>query len=611
MTVSRFFETFKEDLVRELNKHTIGLDYKNHFLPASSLRALVTYERLRLLLPSSDEYHILWLLENASITFSITLLSLNRYQEFVDALDCFAHHKFDDSYLPIPDLTAAQADELCKCGGAPEEGQPPDRGTRHGLGSTRDVLPCHHERTRKVFSPVYWGLLSKRQFFNEQWSFIPQHFDTATFEYNLESQRLLPFIVEPEDNRKAGGFGDVRHVRIPKEYFLECEGINDSLKWQSDQDRHIQVAIKTIRPRNETYYDIESEWRREVHAHRTLNAIHHQNIVKGLGAFRQGEKYHLILEWATGGSLNEFWANHPEPQLTASKILEFLEQMRGLADALNYLHNTGSVRTRIRKGLPSNRAAFLGDSNFPDFGMSHKFSAQLYLITALYEQYSALKFTHYTDKSTAISGMELRLTRSFGKRSGAGIFQQHQGRWLLWERAEGVESLVRVQFPDTITINRPPSWSFMSYIGAITYIIPPSSQIIWNDRIRLTLTGDPSTMWLYTKEKLELKSRILTLTDHDVEKIAEVNKKSRSRVERAQNEVYITFDDPNTATEPIKTFILIGTLRLGGDLGARNYVLAVRPVSGSKLVYERVGAGWLPDWLLDAAWEPFPYFPII
>ncbi len=79
---------------------------------------------------------------------------------------------------------------------------------------------------------------------------------------------------------------------------------------------------------------------------------------------------------------------------------------------------------RIRHGLTANsdRAAFLGDLNFPDFGMSHKFSTQLYLITALYEHYSALSFTHYTDKSIAISGMELRLTGSSTSRAALAFF---------------------------------------------------------------------------------------------------------------------------------------------------------------------------------------------
>jgi hypothetical protein len=203
--------------------------------------------------------------------------------------------------------------------------------------------------------------------------------------------------------------------------------------------------------------------------------------------------------------------------------------------------------------------------------------------------------------------MELRLTKSFGTRSGAGIFLQHQGRWLLWHRAESVKTLVRIEFPDATFINKPPSWSFMSYIGAITYIVPPSSQITWNDQIRLTLTGDWKTMWLYTKGELEMKSRILTFADDDAKKFTQVNEETRSRAEQALHEIYIILDDPNTSSEPIKTFVLVGTLRLGRSLGARSYVLAVRHVSGSESVYERVGAGWLPEWLIDRAWLTVRY----
>ena len=146
----------------------------------------------------------------------------------------------------------------------------------------------------------------------------------------------------------------------------------------------------------------------------------------------------------------------------------------------------------------------------------------------------------------------------------------------------------------------------MAYVGAITYIIPPSSQIIWNDQIRLTLTGDSNTMWLYTKKKLELKARILTFADP-----IKVNEQSKSRAEQAQDEIYVSFDEPITAKEPIKTFVLVATLRIGGNLGARGYVLAVRPVHRSPLVYERVGAGWLPEWLIDEASEPRRYSLIV
>lgn len=237
--------------------------------------------------------------------------------------------------------------------------------------------------------------------------------------------------------------------------------------------------------------------------------------------------------------------------------------------------------------------------------MSHKVGAQVYLITALYEKYSTLNFTHYTDKAIAISGMELRLTRSYGMRSGAGVFQQHQGRWLLWTRAEDVACLLRVHYPETMPINKPPSWSFMSYIGAITYIIPPSSQVIWNKDIRLTLTGDSHTMWLYADEQLELKARILTFAEP-----VEINNLSKSRAEQALHEIYIIFDDPTMATEPIKTFVLVATLSLGSGLGGRAYVLAVKPFPGSPLIYERVGAGWLPERLIDDASELRRYFLI-
>lgn len=338
------FESFKEEVVRELNKHTIGLHQQKHFLPARSRRALVTRDRLKELLPDNEDAHIRWLLENGQIILLISLLSLNHYEEFADALTWFQNQHFDDSYLPIPDLTVAQ-EELCKCDGNSDGNDALDKDS----GSTLGMLPCHHQRFERAFSLSCWGLLSKRNFYNEQWSFLLPHFDSATFVYELDGNRILPFLVEPQNNARTGGFGDVVHAQIPSEFLSEGTGSSSLHELQSRQDQNVPVAIKTLRSVNDSSYNIEDQWRRELAAHRTFNSFHHKNIVHSLAAFRQDQKYHIILEWASGGSLEDFWAQNPRPQLLASNVLELLEELCGLADALNHLHGTARSRTRTQE----------------------------------------------------------------------------------------------------------------------------------------------------------------------------------------------------------------------------------------------------------------------
>jgi hypothetical protein len=83
-----------------------------------------------------------------------------------------------------------------------------------------------------------------------------------------------------------------------------------------------------------------------------------------------------------------------------------------------------------------------------------------------------LGFTHEWDKLVAIAGLEQRLIKKFADRSGAGIFVNYRSRWLLWERANGVEVLKRIDFTIS-TVKAPPLWSWMSYIGGITFLEPP------------------------------------------------------------------------------------------------------------------------------------------
>ena len=261
-----------------------------------------------------------------------------------------------------------------------------------------------------------------------------------------------------------------------------------------------------------------------------------------------------------------------------------------------------SIRSHLK--TLSDRAAFLGDAKFPQHGMKSNIGAQIYLISALYEQYSALNFTKYTDKAIAISGMEQRLTRKFGMQSGAGVFDNYKGRWLMWERADDVPSLKRVEFPETAIMRTPPSWSFMAYEGAITYFPMPTSWFTWNRRVRLVLPGDAKTMWLYADQAPELRAHILILTEEAAAKVAAVNGLPMSRAERIQNEIYIMYDIPEATEELIRTFVVVGTVSVMKDFGKTHFVLAVKTVeTDAGVVYERIGAGWLPDSLLDGAVE--------
>lgn len=97
------------------------------------------------------------------------------------------------------------------------------------------------------------------------------------------------------------------------------------------------------------------------------------------------------------------------------------------------------------------------------------------LTQTLFEMYSRLGFTHATDRSTAISGLEGKLMTAFKSRGGYGVFDGFLERSLLWRRPEG-GTLRSIDYPLDRSV---PSWSWMKYEGGISYISAPFSKIDW------------------------------------------------------------------------------------------------------------------------------------
>ena len=201
----------------------------------------------------------------------------------------------------------------------------------------------------------------------------------------------------------------------------------------------------------------------------------------------------------------------------------------------------------------------------------------------------------------AIAGLEQRLTQHFGVRNGAGIFASHFHRWLLWERAEEVESLRKIDFAST-TINSPPSWSWMSYVGGITYLEPPKGKTKWNTKIKLTLTGEAQNSWLYKEEPLAMEAPILLLDPAAAAEIRGSLETVASPSERTRNDISLILDEPDRQHVPHRHFVIIGTFGDKGSISSRTYVLMVSPVPGTG-TFVRIGAGWIPYRLVAAGKE--------
>lgn len=62
-----------------------------------------------------------------------------------------------------------------------------------------------------------------------------------------------------------------------------------------------------------------------------------------------------MFPWADGDSLRDFWNTTPRPVTNAGTIMQAIDQLRGLADALATLHNfrgTQSADTDVHRDIP-------------------------------------------------------------------------------------------------------------------------------------------------------------------------------------------------------------------------------------------------------------------
>ncbi|KAM0424535.1 hypothetical protein ACHAPT_010251 [Fusarium lateritium] len=116
-------------------------------------------------------------------------------------------------------------------------------------------------------------------------------------------------------------------------------------------------------------YDIEQAWTTEAKALFATRLLKTDHVVRIIGAFsrRQGEgrRYYIVLEWAQGGNLVDFWRNNTQNP-TPQRIRQYLRQLTGLCKALKELHADDNIGV-----MSESRPGTLGVPNQSNQGGSH------------------------------------------------------------------------------------------------------------------------------------------------------------------------------------------------------------------------------------------------
>jgi len=203
----------------------------------------------------------------------------------------------------------------------------------------------------------------------------------------------------------------------------------------------------------------------------------------------------------------------------------------------------------------------------------------------LFQRYTRLEFSHPEDRPIAIDGLMERLTESFKTQSLAGLFKTFWGRCLLWQKADGVAPLKKIPHGDH-TRKVPPTWSWMAFDGAISFIEPKGGQVHWNDsEIKLPFDHRTQTSWLRTSHKKDSMAIRAKALDFKITPIA------------AESEAFISLDGCDALTGTFSKCVIIGSEKQQTSNAAtkKHYVLIVKITSETDgtTTCERVGVGCL------------------
>ncbi|KAF4994555.1 hypothetical protein FDECE_13078 [Fusarium decemcellulare] len=168
----------------------------------------------------------------------------------------------------------------------------------------------------------------------QQWTVCAPVFDATNFRREFKPKCILPFIDEGSD-QKDGHFSIVTEATIHADHHVGAV---------KGKDQGVQVALKKLKPLRERGYNVETAWEQEAAALGQISTLRHRHLISRTGAFKQGNNYYIMFEWADGGTLREVWESQPfgSTKLHRDHVMCVLEQLTGLAGALSSLHNTNN-----------------------------------------------------------------------------------------------------------------------------------------------------------------------------------------------------------------------------------------------------------------------------
>ncbi|KAH6976370.1 kinase-like domain-containing protein [Ilyonectria sp. MPI-CAGE-AT-0026] len=281
------------------------------FLPETAVHDFCTEAQVQGLLPRASRDLVDFLCKNAKRAFLTLLLCIDEPTKLFKAAQSFQQCRLTDECLPI------QGREM-QC-----ENKSVSR------PQSQSNSKCVHDHASDVFRD--WDDLKFAAFCEYQWRFMSPIFKNSEFKQILNSLSVLPFTWVNEYPRD-GHFSTVREARLHAAHHESQQSTEE-----------IHVAIKQLKNLNgEPGYDVQRAWELEAQALDKISMIHDNHLINRIAAFKRGQDYFILFEWASGGNLRDFWKENRtiHEKLDGNHIICLLKQLRGLARALDRLHGT-------------------------------------------------------------------------------------------------------------------------------------------------------------------------------------------------------------------------------------------------------------------------------
>ncbi|KAK3379703.1 kinase-like domain-containing protein [Lasiosphaeria ovina] len=306
----------------------------SEYIPADAIDQLITVRSVldcvgSLLSSSCPEEDAKAIVQQAKKTFAILIISGCESVTY----DLIVREQMKDQYLPL---------------------SPHDGTTVVGTGPDGPDGP----KAFKAFAS-----LKKRQFFNHfrsaQWQALAPMFGGDIQHLELGPKQPLPIrgwdVISPGTDSYV-----VKSALHPAHHNYNSVVVTSSNSPYAKQP-FLDVAIKKLIRK--------CDFKHEHDILVKTRALDNPHLIKHMATYEvrgaDGSEYYIIFPWADGGDLRNFWETKTKSPRTPELVVWSLEQMLGIATAIQHLHQGFPGKTHCRHGdlKPRNIFHFTGGSS--------------------------------------------------------------------------------------------------------------------------------------------------------------------------------------------------------------------------------------------------------